>query len=80
MRTIMFKRNNLCYVAEVILTVIEPLDDNKRQVVFFCQDKSGNRYRVPKSEVVISTAKEVVSCREKRKAKKSKSRSQRKLA
>lgn|GEM_PF-3914362 len=55
MTTIMFHRGKICLVADIIQTVLEPLDD-KRQVVFFCRDKSGNKYRVPKSEVVLQGA------------------------
>lgn len=50
-QTIMFPRGNVHVVANVIKTVLEPLG-NTRQVVFFCQDKAGRKYRVPKSEVV----------------------------
>lgn len=53
MTTIMFKRGKICLVADIFQTIIEPLDENKRQVVFFCQSKDGKRYRVPKSEVVM---------------------------
>ena len=52
MTTIMFHRDKICLVADIILTVLEPLG-NSRQVVFFCRDKAGNKYRVPKSEVVM---------------------------
>lgn len=50
-QTILFPRGKVHIAARVIKTVIEPLG-NSRQVVFFCQDKAGTRYRVPKSEVV----------------------------
>ena len=52
-QTVMFPRKKGFIVANIIATVLEPLDNgNTRQVVFFCQDKSGNRYHVAKSEVV----------------------------
>ena len=51
-KNIMFPRNGTHIAATIIQTVLEPLGD-KRQVVFFCQDKSGKKYRVPKSEVAI---------------------------
>jgi len=51
LQTIMFRKGEVCPVADIILTVIEPLG-NSRQVVFFCRDKMGNKYRVPKSEIV----------------------------
>lgn len=49
-KIIMFLRNKTYVAAKIISTTIEPLG-NSRQVVFFCQDVSGKRYRVPKSEV-----------------------------
>ena len=52
MTTIMFRRGKLFLVADIIQTVLEPLDEHKRQVVYFCQDKAGKRYRVPKGDVV----------------------------
>jgi len=52
MTTIMFKRGDICLVGDIILTALEPLGES-RQVVFFCKDKSGNKYRVPKSEVLL---------------------------
>ena len=52
MTTIMFRRGKTFLVADIILTALEPLG-NSRQVVFFCRDKDGNKYRVPKSEVVV---------------------------
>lgn len=55
MTTIMFRRGDKCLVADIFQTIIEPLDEHNRQVVFFCRDKLGNRYRVPKSEVVMRT-------------------------
>jgi len=52
--TIIFKRNSQNIMAEIFRTTIEPLDTgNGKQVVFFCQDANGRRYRVPKSEVLI---------------------------
>ncbi len=48
-KIIMFPRGKVFVAAKIIKTVIEPLG-NSRQVVFFCQDKAGTRYRVPKSE------------------------------
>jgi len=52
-QTVMFPRKKNFIVANVISTVLEPLDNsNTRQVVFFCQDKAKNIYRVPRSEVV----------------------------
>ena len=54
-RTIMFKRDKVFIVADIFQTVLEPLDDKKRQVVYFCRDSSGKKYRVPKSEVVMTS-------------------------
>jgi hypothetical protein len=52
--TIIFKRNGQNIIAKIFKTTIEPLDTgNGKQVVFFCQDANGRRYRVPKSEVLI---------------------------
>ena len=51
---IAFNREGRNIAATIIKTAIEPLDNsNERQVVFFCQDKAGKRYRVPKSEVLL---------------------------
>lgn len=51
-RIIMFPRGKTFIAARIIKTVLEPLETGDgRQVVFFCQDKSGQIYRVPKSEV-----------------------------
>ena len=52
--TIIFKRNGQNIIAKIFKTTIEPLDTGTgKQVVFFCQDANGRRYRVPKSEVLI---------------------------
>lgn len=51
-KIIMFPRGQTYVAAKIIKTVIEPLETgNGHQVVFFCQDVSGRRYRVPKSQV-----------------------------
>jgi hypothetical protein len=52
LQTIIIQRGGKRLLADIFNTVIEPLDANNRQVVYFCRDKSGNKYRVPKSEVV----------------------------
>lgn len=55
-RTILFPRGKTIIAATIIKTAIEPLETgNGRQVVFFCQDKAGKRYRVPKSDVFITS-------------------------
>ena len=68
-KIIMFPRNGTYIAATIIKTVIEPLG-NSRQVVFFCQDKGGSRYRVPKSEVAIMGSKPREKPRVKRKERK----------
>lgn len=51
---IIFQRNNQNIIAEIISTAIEPLEsNNSKQVVFFCQDTDGKRYRVLKDEVIV---------------------------
>jgi len=71
----MFKREKPI-VADIFNVVIEPLG-NTRQVVFFCQDKADNKYRVPKSEVVAkgvtnsANKPSIKSTKQKRKGKKS---------
>ena len=51
-KIVMFPRGSTYVAAKIIKTVIEPLETgNGHQVVFFCQDVSGRRYRVPKSQV-----------------------------
>lgn len=67
MTTIMFRRGDKCLVAEIFQTIIEPLDETNRQVVFFCRDKLGNRYRVPKGEVVMKSEGNSVKGKKKRK-------------
>lgn len=52
MKQIAFHRHGKNIIAKIIKTTIEPFD-NTRQVVFFCEDSSGKRYRVPKNEVLI---------------------------
>ena len=52
-QTVMFPRKKSFVTANIISTVLEPLDNSdSHQVVFFCKDRAGNKYRVPKSEVV----------------------------
>ena len=54
-QTIIFKRSNQNIIAKIIKTTTEPLDTDKgKQVVFFCEDSTGKRYRVPKSDVIIT--------------------------
>ena len=53
MQQIIFQRQGKNIVAKIISTNIEPLDDaDSKQVVFFCEDSGGKRYRVPKGEVI----------------------------
>jgi len=52
-QTILFRRGDICLVGDIILTVLEPLGLDNRQVVYFCRDKGGNKYRVPRSEVLM---------------------------
>jgi hypothetical protein len=53
-QSLIFRRDNQNIIAKIISVNIEPLDTgNGKQVVFFCQDANGRRYRVPKSEVLI---------------------------
>lgn len=57
-RIIMFPRGKTFVAATIIKTVLEPLETgNGRQVVFFCQDKAGQKYRVPKSQVAVMGSK-----------------------
>ena len=50
---VMFPRKKGFITANIISTVLEPLDNGSaHQVVFFCQDRAGNIYHVLKSEVV----------------------------
>jgi hypothetical protein len=68
----MFRRDNVPIVGRIIKTVTEPLDASKgRQVVFFCQDKAGKRYRVPKTEAVMcgTARKEDTKCKHKKRKK-----------
>lgn len=58
----MFPRGKTFIAATIIKTAIEPLDNSdERQVVFFCQDKTGQRYRVPKSEVIAIGARPIAA-------------------
>lgn len=57
-QSLIFRRANQNIIAKIISTNIEPLDDaDSKQVVFFCQDLTGKRYRVPKSEVIAKGIK-----------------------
>lgn len=70
--SIVFMKNNKAIVAKIIATVTEPLEtSDTRQVVFFCKDKDGNKYRVPKNEMLARSAN-VKNNRKKVKAKRSK--------
>ena len=61
-KIILFPRGKTTIAATIIKTVLEPLDTgNGRQVVFFCQDKTGQRYRVPKSEVIAIGARPIAA-------------------
>jgi len=56
---VLFVRNGLPIQAKIIKIVTEPLDNSdKRQVVFFCQDNNGKRYRVPRSEIIAKVVTE----------------------
>jgi len=44
----MFRKGQQTLTGDVILTTLE---DN--EVVFYCQDKLRNRYRVPRADVVM---------------------------
>lgn len=55
-KIILFPRGKTTIAATIIKTVLEPLDNSdEHQVVFFCQDKTGKKYRVPRSEVVLKS-------------------------
>ena len=58
MQQIIFQRQGKNIIAKIIGINLEPLDTgNGKQVVFFCQDSGGKRYRVPKSEVIAKGVK-----------------------
>lgn len=53
-KVIAFQREGKTIIAQVFLTTREPSETgNGRQVVFFCKDETGHKYRVPRSEVVF---------------------------
>ena len=53
MQQLIFQRQGKNIVAKIIGINLEPLDTgNGKQVVFFCEDSGGKRYRAPKSEVI----------------------------
>jgi len=53
LKQLIFQRQGKNIVAKIIGINLEPLDTgNGKQVVFFCEDSDGKRYRVPKSEVI----------------------------
>lgn len=57
-QSIIFKRDNKNVIAKIIGINIEPLDTgNGKQVVFFCKDSNGRKYRVPKNEVIAKGIK-----------------------
>jgi hypothetical protein len=58
LKQIIFHRQGKNVMAKIISINIEPLDNaDSRQVVFFCEDSGGKRYRVPKSEVIAKGVK-----------------------
>ena len=58
MQQLIFQRQGKNIVAKIIGINLEPLDTgNGKQVVFFCEDSGGKRYRVPKSEVIAKGVK-----------------------
>jgi hypothetical protein len=70
--SIVFIRNGSPVTAKITNTVLEPLgNSDKRQVVFFCQDADGRRYRVPKNEVFAKSA-HVKTAKKKQKPKQAK--------
>ena len=71
MQQLIFQRQGKNIVAKIIGINLEPLETgNGRQVVFFCQDKSGRRYRVPKGEVVLTSSSPQSKPKSKKKARK----------
>jgi hypothetical protein len=53
LQSLIFQRQGKNIIAKIIGINLEPLDTgNGKQVVFFCEDSGGKRYRVPKSEVI----------------------------
>jgi hypothetical protein len=48
MQVLMFNKNQQTLTGSLILTTLE--DEG---VVFYCQDKAKNRYRVPKADVLM---------------------------
>ena len=58
MQQLIFQRQGKNIIAKIIGINLEPLDNaDSKQVVFFCQDSLGKRYRVPKSEVIVTGRK-----------------------
>lgn len=58
MKQLIFQRQGKNIIAKIIGINLEPLDNaDSRQVVFFRQDSDGRRYRVPKSEVIVTGRK-----------------------
>jgi hypothetical protein len=58
LQQLIFQRQGKNIVAKIIGINLEPLDTgNGKQVVFFCEDSGGKRYRVPKSEVIAKGVK-----------------------
>jgi hypothetical protein len=58
LQQLIFQRQGKNIVAKIIGINLEPLDTgNGKQVVFFCEDSGGKRYRVPKSEAIARGVK-----------------------
>jgi len=54
-KPIAFRRKGKVIIAQVYSRYFEPLGHHSGYLeVFFCQDSAGNRYRVPKNEVILT--------------------------
>jgi hypothetical protein len=73
-KSIAFRREGRVIIAEVYSRYMEPLGKHTGYLeVLFCQDSDGHRYRVLKSDVLMSGTKPWKRPKEKRKAREKKS-------
>jgi len=53
---IAFQREGKTIIAEVYNHILEPFEAGgyKHQLIYFAKDSEGKKYRVPKSDVIVS--------------------------
>ena len=70
MQSIAFLRNGRTIIAQVYSRYFEPQADKRFLEVLFCEDSSGSRYRVLRSEVIAQGRKPMKKDKKTKKARK----------